>query len=83
MAVKRSPHKRFAQWLQWKGWSQVEAAKHLECHHTMISLLCRGQREPGLHTAHLIERLSAAWPKGAIRTEHWDQTERRTTKRVA
>lgn len=67
---------RFREWLEWTGWSQATAAEKLGCKQSHISYLHRGERLPGRMLANAIERESAAWPPGPIKSEEWDEIER-------
>ena len=68
-------HERFAAWVAAKGWSQHEAARMIGCSQALVSQVIAGRKSvSGLQIAHAIERLSADWIDGPIRTEEWDET---------
>jgi transcriptional regulator with XRE-family HTH domain len=68
-------HKRFAKWVAWRGTSQSQIASDLGCTQAFVSLLASGKKSIAkLPMAHAVERLSADWPDGPIRTEEWDAT---------
>lgn len=64
---------RFAAWVASVG--RKEAASILECHWTYPGLVIRGERVPQRRLAHAIERATASWTGGQIRTEAWDALE--------
>jgi hypothetical protein len=65
---------RFRAWVHEVG-THAEVATRLGCSQSMVSGLGLDGphgRLPGLKIAHAIERETAAWPGGPIRTEEWD-----------
>jgi hypothetical protein len=67
-----STSKRLAAFLEWKGWTRTEAAKHFGCSQPFVTFLLSGERTVhGLSIAHAIEAATAEWPEGPIRTEEW------------
>lgn len=54
-----------------RGLSQSDAAREIGCSQVFVSELLRGEKLPGLQTAHAIERATADWARGPIRTEEW------------
>ena len=71
MAPMRPAHERFARWFAESGLTKVAVALEVGCSPVFVGYILRGERDPGLAIAHGIERLTAAWPEGAIRTEEW------------
>lgn len=65
---------RFAAWVESVG-GRGEAAALLGCHWTHPGLVIRGERVPQRRLAHAIERATASWAHGPIRTEAWDALE--------
>lgn len=72
IAVMSAPE-RLERFLKWKGWTQRQAGEYLHSSQSMVSDLCVGRRRPGLSIAHAIERATADWDEGPIRTEEWDE----------
>ena len=66
-----SAHIRFARWIEYLGISDAEVARKIGCDASYPPKIRVGRRTPGLDLAHAIERLSADWPDGPIRTEEW------------
>lgn len=58
------------QWVERRGYSQVEAAEILGLHESFMSMLVRGHRIPSLTNAIRIERLTgipvSAWASSAV-----------------
>lgn len=55
------------------GLTQDAAALAIGSSQSLVSKLVTGDRQPGLHIAHAIERATSTWERGAIRTEEWDE----------
>ena len=72
-----SVRERFLAWVEEVG-THAEVARRLGCSQSMVSGLgLEGPhgRLPGLKIAHAIERETASWPSGPIRTEEWDASQ--------
>jgi len=65
---------RFQRWLADEKLSGAEAARRLGVHFTMVTHLKRRRRRPGLALAVAIERLTATWSDGPIRSDEWLRT---------
>lgn len=70
-----SPQTRFASWCQASGLSQTEIATRLDVAQSFVSKIVNGERFPGRRVAHAIERETADWPEGPIRSVEWDEAE--------
>lgn len=68
-------HKRFNRWIDDSGLSQRAIAGKLGASPAFISDICTGKKYPGRAMANTIERESASWSKGPIRSEEWDEAE--------
>lgn len=66
-----TPSERFRAWLEWTGESQEAVAERLGCSQSAISKTCAGKRRLGMRLAHAVERESATWPHGPIRSSEW------------
>lgn len=66
---------RFATWLAITGWSPIEQSYYLGVDRSHLSRVARGERLPGRRLANVIERLSADWAEGPIRSVEWDAVE--------
>jgi plasmid maintenance system antidote protein VapI len=57
-------------WIERRGYNQVEASRVLGIHEAFVSMLINGKRTPGLDKAVRIERLTgipvAAWTSSAV-----------------
>lgn len=65
---------RFRRWVAWqlkRGRTRTQIANAAGFHPSLLTRLLSGERTPSLRVAHGIERASAGWPEGAIRTEEW------------
>lgn len=71
-----APHERLAAFLACKGWSQSKAGAELGCSQVTVSCILRGTKLPGRLLANEIERVTADWADGPIRSEEWDAVER-------
>ena len=69
------PHVRFARFLEWKGWSQAQAAAELGCSRAFVSMIVNDVKLPGRLVANAIARHTALWPEGPIRSTEWDVVE--------
>lgn len=58
-----------------KSLTQAQLADELGCSSTFASMLCRGEKMPGRALANAIERITADWSEGPIRSEDWDEFE--------
>ena len=77
------PHERLAAWLLSLGWNDMEAGFRLGCDRSYLPRLRRGERLPGRRLANMIERLSAPWEHGPIRSTEWDELEAQRACEVA
>jgi hypothetical protein len=68
-------HARFAGWVKDSGLSHRAMAERLATSATFVSELCLGKKWPGRAIANAIERESADWGFGAIKSEEWDAAE--------
>ncbi len=78
-----SPHERLGQFLDELDISRSDFARRLECSDVMVGYVLAGTRVPGTGIAQAIERETAAWDRGPIRTEEWaevDDQRRRARK---
>ena len=66
---------RMAQWLAEEGLTMSSLARKLNCTPSHVGHLIARRRKPSRRVANLIERLSAQWPMGPIRSTEWDSTE--------
>ena len=66
-----NPSARLAMWMHETGRNTVTAASELNVDRTMVSLMLREKRAPGLALAVAIETLTSAWAKGPIRAAEW------------
>ena len=92
--AKRRAHHRFAAWVSWyrenhrdesgKEPSLEAVAAVIGCSQGFVSQLLSGTRSAELESAHKIERVTARWPDGPIRTEEWivSRAARATRKRL-
>lgn len=78
-------HTRFAAFLDWRGWSDNEAAAALGVSASYISHMRTGRRLAGRRSANAIERESLRWEHGPLKSTEWDEAEdlRRATKDAA
>lgn len=75
--MDHDPHVRFAAFLEWKGWTQADAADALGCSAAFVSMIFRATKLPGRRVANAIERETSEWPDGPIRATEWDVVELR------
>lgn len=71
---KSKAHRRFARWAKERG-SQRALCALLDVSPAFVSDLCAGKKYPGRALANAIERASASWKSGPIRSEEWDAAE--------
>jgi transcriptional regulator with XRE-family HTH domain len=76
-------HKSFARWVKDSGLSQREIARQLDSSPAFISDIVLGKGWPGRALANAIERATETWAKGPIKSEEWDEAEKRLSRRVA
>jgi hypothetical protein len=73
------PRLRLARWLKETGTNQKAAGVLFGCRQSFVSGLLRpsdaGGRFPGRAVANAIERATATWVRGIIRSEDWDAAE--------
>jgi transcriptional regulator with XRE-family HTH domain len=62
---------RFRAWFTSQSWTQVETAKRLGVTQPAIWAILSRNGGVTLALAHRIEKLSASWEHGPIRTEEW------------
>lgn len=70
-----SPQVRFAAWCKASGLSQAEIAERLDVAQSFVSKMLHGERFPGRRVANSIERETADWSDGPIRSTEWDAAE--------
>lgn len=70
-----NPRTRLRIWREWRGLSQTKTAELLGCDQTYISQIELGKRTPDRRTANVIQRETADWPEGPIRSTEWDEWE--------
>lgn len=75
VADRSQVHERLARWVESTGESQTAVAARLEISAPYLSQLIAGLRWPGRAPANAIERETATWDGGAIRSEEWDAAE--------
>lgn len=73
---RMAANERLAEWFRAQGWTHRDASSVLGIKPDMIAALVTGKRLPGRLNANLIERMSAPWEHGPIRSEEWDEIER-------
>lgn len=64
-----------------KNKRQADAALDFGCSQNYVSEVIAGHRLPGRMIANAIERVTAGWKDGPIRSEEWDAEELRQSKR--
>lgn len=57
------------------GITQAELAHRVECSDGMISAIVQERKMPGRALANAIERITADWSEGPIKSEEWDAFE--------
>lgn len=78
------PAARLLAWRTSTGQSRAEVATRLHCVANMVQAIETGARMPGRSLANAIERATESWAKGPIKSEEWDEAERRQARaRVA
>lgn len=70
--MKSGPHQRYRDFIKWAGSNCQTEASILGCSRALISMIVNQHRAPGRSLANLIERRTAAWSGGPIRSEEWD-----------
>ena len=77
-----APADRLQTFMDARGLTKATAATLFGCHTSMISLVLRGKRTPGLGLALTIERETRGIRGGAIRPQSWQDARRTTPKRT-
>ncbi len=73
-----TPHARLRKWMKKTSTTQSGLARDLDCTPAFTSMLCHSPTAlPGRLIANKIERLTANWIHGPIRSEEWDAIELR------
>lgn len=71
------PAEKLRRFIDEKGWSQEKAGEAFECSQVTVSKILRGETLPRRLIANAIERCTAESTHGQIRSEEWDEEERR------
>ncbi len=70
----QSPNVRLRRFLKSRGWSGAQLARELGFERSFVWRIVEGKRRPGLALAVAIERLTATWSDGPIRSDEWLRT---------
>jgi len=70
-----SPRERLKAWREHRCLSQARAAELLGCDQTYVSQIELGKRTPDRPRSNAIQRETADWPEGPIRSTEWDEWE--------
>lgn len=69
------PGHRLGEWRQWRGLSLRQAGALFGCSHSYLNQIELGKKTPQRSTANAIQRETADWEQGPIRSTEWDEWE--------